>query len=770
MISTNPVNQQTVPNTSVITLNFSEPIDPLTAVNQNGLYIYDYTLGVYLTGFWSVSTNALTATFTPTDGNGNTVSLGVGRQLSVQWNGYVTNLVGTGLQSGSFSFYTALSPSAITPQVSLTNPENNQTGVPTNGLIQVLFNEPVQTASVSGVTLSLSGTPVTGVVNTLSQGNTLLTMTPPALLQANSSYTINISGVKDAAGNALTPAVSVAFTTGLGADLTYPSVSAYNPPNGYRGVGINVNPVFQFSKRLDVISYNTSNVYLYNNNTGQYPAVTVIPSADRTSVTIQPVSPLLPSTQYCMYAYGVYDLVGNATYTAPCFITGLAADTTPPVISLMNPPNGATTAINATLYFYVSKQVDPLTFNTTAAVALKTTTGGTPFAGTTSLGSDLQTITFKPTGNLASNTSYTVSISGFTDITGNTVTPFTGQFFTNNTGVADTVQAIISSTVPAANATGIATNATITLNYSKPIDPISVNGNTIYIYNDQTGYVGNNAQGGYFHFKTAATADTTVPTVTSITPANMSTGLGLNTIVTLTFSKALNPNTVSNNTFGVFDGPNRLSTGISCASPCTSVTLSPSGLTSASTIIVTATSAVQDLSGNALASSTAFPNLETQFTTGASGNSNRPSVSAQRPGNGATGVPATSPIGIFFNSPMDPTTTLAAVQVTQNAVLISGTPTLDASGTILTFTPTSPFTPGALIQVFVSTSALNTVGNSVYSYSGQFTVAPSLTTANPVITGYIPSNGAQNVPLSAIVEIAYSKPIWGRQTSASMRN
>ena len=35
VISTSPISQQTVPNNSVITVNFSEPIDPLTAVNSS---------------------------------------------------------------------------------------------------------------------------------------------------------------------------------------------------------------------------------------------------------------------------------------------------------------------------------------------------------------------------------------------------------------------------------------------------------------------------------------------------------------------------------------------------------------------------------------------------------------------------------------------------------------------------------------------------------------------------------------------------------------
>src|SRR6185437_10265293 len=126
------------------------------------------------------------------------------------------------------------------------------------------------------------------------------------------------------------------FTTSGGADLISPTVTGYNPPSSYRGVGINVNPVFTFSKQMDVISFNSSNVYMYNNNTSQYLNINVIPSADRKSVTLQPTSPLLPGTQYCMYVYGVYDLVGNPVYNGECFITGNAADTTAPVVSAMN--------------------------------------------------------------------------------------------------------------------------------------------------------------------------------------------------------------------------------------------------------------------------------------------------------------------------------------------------------------------------------------------------------------------------------------------------
>jgi large repetitive protein len=808
VISTNPVNAQMVPNNSVITLNFDTPIDPVTLQNQTSVSVYDYTLATYLNGIWSLSPNALTATFTPQDGSGNTISLGVGRQFQVVYNSYITDLAGNELVGGGFNFFTAATPSTTTPQVSFTSPENGQTGVPVNSLVQVLFNEPVQASSIGDVTLTVNGKAVPGVVSVLSLGNTLLTLTPPALLAGSTAsspqnYAINVAGVKDPAGNVLTPSVSASFTTAAGTDLSYPTLLGYNPANGSRGAGTNVIPTFTFSKRMDVIPLNSSNVYIYNNTTGQTIPSTVVASSDRTTIMIQPTSPLQASTQYCYRESGLYDEVGNpVSGSVPCFITGLGPDTTPPVVSQMNPPNGTATAVNVTLQFYVSKPINPITFNPATAVSVVTTAGSIPVSGTTTLGADQQTITFDPAANLALSTSYTVTVSGFTDLTGNLVTPFSGTFSTTGTG-PDTVQPIITTTVPANGATGVATNTTITLNYSKPIDPISVNAKTIYIYNSVTGvpipgmfvttntattgtvvftplapvpagtsvqvipnrtccvqdYVGNNALNGTFTFTTAATADTTKPVVTSTSPANGSANLGLNTIITLTFSESLNPKTITSNNLAVFNGPNELSTVISVSSDGTTVTLTPSGLTANSTITVTGTNGLQDLSGNGLVSSTAFPNLQIQFTTVPAADNTRPSVTAQHPGNGATGVPLNSPVTLFLSEAMDPSSSISAIQVSQNGTLVSGSAALTGGGQILTFTPASAFAAGALVQVFLPATALDTFGNQVNPYTGQFSTIPNLTAVAPVVTGAIPSNGATSVTQNAVVEIQFSKPI-----------
>ncbi|MEP6716133.1 MAG: Ig-like domain-containing protein [Terriglobia bacterium] len=514
------------------------------------------------------------------------------------------------------------------------------------------------------------------------------------------------------------------------------------------------------------------------------------------SVSFHPTNLLKSNTYYCGYAYGVYDLAGNAAYAATCFYTGLGSDTTPPVISAMSPPSGGATAINVTLQFYASKAISPITFNANTAVTLATTNGNVAVAGTATLKPDLVTITFKPTANLASNTAYTVKVSGFADLAGNTLAPFTGTFTTNNTGLPDTVQPIVLSTLPANNATGVATNSTITLNYSKPINPQSVNASSFYVFLQTSGLVvagsysvvntasdstvtftpaapvpsgstvfvyasyyasiqdlvGNNSQSfTSYSFKTAATVDSTAPTVTSVTPSDQSSSVGLNTIVSITFSKSISPTTVTNNNFGLFAGATRLGIGLAYSADYRTVTLSPNQLPPNSTIQVTIGSGVLDLSGNALAP------FQSQFTTVPFADATRPYVTGQRPGNGATQVPLDSPVTLFLSKAMDQASTTSSIKLSQNGVLLAGTAVLSGKGQILTFTPSNPLSQGALLQVFLNSSALDTFGNQATNYVGSFSTPPDLTAKAPVVTATIPA-GAGN-PLTPVIEIQFSKPL-----------
>src|SRR5215471_3898888 len=430
---------------------------------------------------------------------------------------------------------------------------------------------------------------------------------------------------------------------------------------------------------MNPISINSSTFLLYDNTTGQYIPSVVTVASNRQSATLTPNSLLKTNTQYCFYISGVTDITGNAVGLGSiCFYTGLGPDTAPPVITIpTNPPNNSTgVATNVTLMFVASKAINPNTFSN-SSVVLKA--GSTVIPGTATLQSNLQTITFKATNNLSPNTLYTVTLSGFTDLQGNLVTPYTGMFTTGTS--TDTVQPIILSTTPANGASNVAVTSTIVVKFSKSINPLTLNSSSFNVYlnsgnpiagsfsmstgtlsNDTVtftptsempgsqrvyvsissvqDYTGNNNQGYSFNFNTAATVDTTAPTVTSITPLNNSTNLGLNTIVSITFSESIDPNTINNNNFGLFNGNTRLSVSIGRSQDLRTVTLNPGTLPDNSTIFVVATSGVTDLSGNAL---TPF---QSQFSTVPHADATRPSVSGQRPNNGATGVPVSTPVSV----------------------------------------------------------------------------------------------------------------------------
>src|SRR5262249_53291630 len=89
------------------------------------------------------------------------------------------------------------------------------------------------------------------------------------------------------------------------------------------------------------------------------------------------------------------------------------------------------------------------------------------------------------------------------------------------------------------------------------------------------------------------------------------------------------------------------------------------------------------------------------------------------------------------------------------------------------FTPNVPLQNGALIQVFLDTTATDTGGNTVNSYQGSFTTVSDPTTTAPGVVNDIPVNGAGNVRLNAVVEVAYNETLSAatvNTTNVTLRN
>src|SRR5262249_37462886 len=146
------------------------------------------------------------------------------------------------------------------------------------------------------------------------------------------------TGVRDLAGNALASDLSWSFTTGTIPDTTPPTVSATVPANGAAGVGISGQIAGTFSEPMDASTINTATFTLKKGST---PVAGTVSYTGATAI-FTPAVDLAPLTSYtATITTGARDLAGNAltTDTSWSFTTGVAPDTTAPVLTATGPGN-----------------------------------------------------------------------------------------------------------------------------------------------------------------------------------------------------------------------------------------------------------------------------------------------------------------------------------------------------------------------------------------------------------------------------------------------
>jgi hypothetical protein len=784
---TSPPNGATnVPTNAAFMVQFSEQVNPASLTPQT-FFLTDSQSGQIIQGMLQVDPSGFTAAFVPQ------TQYPVGRTIEVSLSG-ITDITQNPFPAASFVFTTGFAPETQGPALLGVSPSNGVSGVPLNAPIVAQFNEPLSVISATmGLQLQQNGNPVPGAI-ALANGNTLVTFTPVAPLTPSTAYTIAVtSQITDVSENVLTNPGNFSFTTGTTVDVTPPTVVGTSPVSGQTNVGLNALIEVQFSEPIDPLSISVGNFFLYEAITGHAVPVTFVVAADRMSVTFMPTTTLLPDTIYNFQFSGYTDIAGNAgSGTSTQFTTGVAVDTTHPVVSSISPVNGASgVAVNAQVMAVFSEPINPLTIVPGTVQIIPA--GGSAVGGMVTLASDHMSLTFVPSAPLNVSTSYTIQISGLNDAEGNTITTFTSSFQTGASAVPDTTAPTVTGISPANGTTGVAVNSKVVITLSKPIVASEVNVQSVPVFlaqsasnvagtysvsadgmtitfTPQTPYPGNalmqvdvNSTGtitdvsgnvlGFTEsqFTTANTADTTAPVVTSVTPTNGATGIGTGAAVVLTFSKSLNPVTVNQgNTVVLFNGDTLLTGGAQISSDNRTVTINAGVLPASSTITVVATHDVTDLSGNHLT------DFRSQFTTAAATPNAAPLIVTQRPGTGATGVPQNAVITLFVNASLNTATVPGAVHVSQNGVLITGTVNVTGNGTAIEFTPSEPFDFGALVQIFVDPTVTDTFGNTMNAYSGQFTITADPATTTPAVIASSPTGTA---PLNAVADIEFNVPL-----------
>ncbi len=255
-------------------------------------------------------------------------------------------------------------------------------------------------------------------------------------------------------------------------------------------------------------------------------------------------------------------------------------------------------------------------------------------------------------------------------------------------------------------------------------------------------------------FTTGNALDTTAPTVSSTAPAPNATGAASNTLVSASFSEAMDPLTITNSNFSLACGSGAAITGtMGYAVSGNMATFAPtSALPNSSTCTATITTGVKDVAGNALASAFLWV-----FSTGAAADKTPPTVSSTDPANLATGVALNKKIAATFSEAMDPLSiTTATMTLKQGVTPVAGT--VAYVGTTATFSPTASLTASTVYVATMTSGAKDLAGNALAaSYSWIFTTGAAADTTAPMVSSTDPANAAVGVALNKKVAATFSE-------------
>jgi hypothetical protein len=312
---------QTVGTNATFAMQFNEPIDPGSATGENAgnVYIYDNTAGVYPAFTVSFSADLTTIFLKPT------ANLTASHEISMYSNN-VTDLSGNPEQGFGVTFNTGTGTDTTGPVVKQVNPPSGMTGVGINAPVQILFSEPIDAASLAGVTLKQGSTVIPTTVSEFDgdQGVQLLPLLP---LATSTTYTINVTGVLDITGNAQSSFPSQSFTTGTGTDLVPPTFVSSTPANGATNVPDNSTIQVVFSEAMDPASFDPNTSFQLQDPSANVVPGTITFSTNYTTATFTPKATLLSGAQYYMYVGWpylsgyLYDVGGNRLYGTYFYFT-----------------------------------------------------------------------------------------------------------------------------------------------------------------------------------------------------------------------------------------------------------------------------------------------------------------------------------------------------------------------------------------------------------------------------------------------------------------
>ncbi len=668
-------------------------------------------------------------------------------------------------QSAESATATVTTLDVTPPTVTTHQPPTNFVGVSSGATATATFSEAIDPATINASTFILkvtsTGAVIPGTV-TYTAATRIAEFKPTSLLPNPANITATVTtGVKDLAGNKMAADFSWAFTT---RDDTTPTVIATSPVDGASGVAPTAAVTVTFSEAMDPTTISTSTITLKVTATGAAVPGTVSYNTSSHVATFLPSASLAQATGYTLtVAPSVKDVAGNPM-GSPFSFSFTTGDTVAPTVVSVSPANLSTNVPVGTAVVVTFSE--PMTASTVTGSTVFLTNTATSAVVPATVTYSGNVATLQPTAALAGSTTYTVTVTtGVKDLSGNPLaTPFNSVFTTLS---VDTIAPTVISVVPANGAANVATNATVQVTFSEAMDSSTINATNVtlkvtttsvlipaaVVYNpvthvatltpssplaNATGYtvtvttgakdVAGNALASPFNstFTTAAAADTTAPTIISRNPADLATGIKIDTVVTIKFSEAMDSAAINTTTIKLLVD----SSGVAVAGTVTYITgtntarfVPAAPLSNSTKYRVVVTTGVKDLAGNALAAQST-----STFTTVA--DTTAPTITVTSPVNNATTVPISAVVTVGFSEAMDSTTIVSPatnikLNVTTGGAAVAGTVTYNATTHVATFTPTSPLLANTNYTATVTSGVKDLAGNPLaLNQAFTFTTAP----------------------------------------------
>lgn len=471
-------------------------------------------------------------------------------------------------------------------------------------------------------------------------------------------------------------------------------------------------------------------------------------------------------------------------------------DSVRPVVTTTTPAAGATgvsTATTLTATFsktMTSSTINPTTFKLSGP-------GGAAVAGSVSYAASGSVATFVPAANLLASTTYVATVTTGAQDTASPANSLLADYvWTFTTASANVpVAPTVISTNPANGAASVAVTTAVNATFSAAMNAGTLNTTTFRLaapggatvagtvtyaagtsvatftpltpLAPSTTYAGTITTGAQntagtplaanyqFTFTTAAASTVVAPTVVLTTPTNGATGVSIATAPTAAFSTAMNPASINNNTFTLAaPGGAAVAGTVTYATTGSVATFTPATpLVTNTTYVATITTGAQNTAGTPLAA-----NYQFTFTTAGANVPVAPTVISTTPVNGATGVSLATAPTATFSTAMSASTinsstfTLAA----PGGAAVAGTVSYVTTGSVATFTPTTPLTANTTYVATITTGAQNLAGTALASNTTwTFTTAQPPTA--PTVISTIPVNNATGVPLNQTLSAVFSK-------------